>query len=152
MPSDDYYASSVSSLHVGGSGARAYAFRHAFALHRLTAWAQEGVDIHAKLPWLSAYLGDQSIIGTSRRRRSCWKGRKDVVVQNQCLTSRAPYKVLSQHIFAHLQDHYTNRDIASSQFTDMFYSRLALAGGLNDRDLDYAASHRTSIIYVKHAA
>jgi integrase/recombinase XerD len=28
------------------------------------AWAQEGVDIHAKLPRLSAYLGHQNIIGT----------------------------------------------------------------------------------------
>jgi integrase/recombinase XerD len=33
-------------------------------LHRLTAWAEEGVDIHAKLPLLSAYLGHQNIIGT----------------------------------------------------------------------------------------
>jgi integrase/recombinase XerD len=48
----------------GRVGARPYEFRHAFALHRLTAWAEEGVDIHAKLPLLSAYLGHQSIIGT----------------------------------------------------------------------------------------
>ena len=38
----------------GRSGARPYEFRHAFAVHRLTAWAIEGVDVHAKLPWLSA--------------------------------------------------------------------------------------------------
>jgi site-specific recombinase XerD len=48
----------------GRIGARPYEFRHAFAVHRLTAWAEEGVDIHAKLPWLSAYLGHQNIIGT----------------------------------------------------------------------------------------
>jgi integrase/recombinase XerD len=48
----------------GRCGARSYEFRHAFAVHRLMAWAQEGVDIHAKLPWLSAYLGHQNIIGT----------------------------------------------------------------------------------------
>jgi integrase/recombinase XerD len=48
----------------GRVGARPYEFRHAFAVHRLTAWAEEGVDIHAKLPWLSAYLGHQSVIGT----------------------------------------------------------------------------------------
>jgi integrase len=48
----------------GRIGARPYEFRHAFAVHRLTAWAEEGVDIHAKLPLLSAYLGHQSIIGT----------------------------------------------------------------------------------------
>ena len=48
----------------GRVGARPYEFRHAFAVHRLTAWAQDAVDIHAKLPWLSAYLGHQNIIGT----------------------------------------------------------------------------------------
>ena len=48
----------------GRVGARPYEFRHAFAVHRLTAWAEEGVDIHAQLPLLSAYLGHQNIIGT----------------------------------------------------------------------------------------
>ena len=45
-------------------GARPYELRHAFAVHRLTAWAVEGVDVHAKLPWLSAYLGHQNVLGT----------------------------------------------------------------------------------------
>lgn len=48
----------------GRIGARPYEFRHAFALHRLTAWATAGADIHAKLPWLSAYLGHQNVLGT----------------------------------------------------------------------------------------
>ncbi len=48
----------------GRAGARPYEFRHAFAVHRLTAWAVEGVDVHAKLPWLSAYLGHQNLLGT----------------------------------------------------------------------------------------
>jgi len=48
----------------GRSGARPYEFRHAFAVHRLTAWAVEGADLHAKLPWLSAYLGHQNVLGT----------------------------------------------------------------------------------------
>ena len=48
----------------GRVGARPYEFRHAFAVHRLTAWALEGVDIHARLPSLSAYLGHQSLVGT----------------------------------------------------------------------------------------
>ena len=48
----------------GRVGARPYELRHAFAVHRLTAWANEGVDIHTKLPLLSAYLGHQNIIGT----------------------------------------------------------------------------------------
>jgi hypothetical protein len=28
------------------------------------AWANDGVDIHARLPLLSAYLGHRNIIGT----------------------------------------------------------------------------------------
>lgn len=48
----------------GRIGARPYEFRHAFAVHRLTRWAEQGVDIHAKLPWLSAYLGHQNVLGT----------------------------------------------------------------------------------------
>lgn len=48
----------------GRVGARPYEFRHAFAVHRLTAWAVAGVDVQAKLPWLSAYLGHQSLLGT----------------------------------------------------------------------------------------
>ena len=48
----------------GRTGPRPYEFRHAFAVHRLTAWAVEGVDVHAKLPWLSAYLGHLNVLGT----------------------------------------------------------------------------------------
>jgi integrase/recombinase XerD len=48
----------------GRVGARPYEFRHAFAVHRLTAWAIEGADVHAKLPWLSAYLGHLNLLGT----------------------------------------------------------------------------------------
>ena len=48
----------------GRTGARPYELRHAFAVHRLTFWALEGVDVHAKLPWLSAYLGHQNVLGT----------------------------------------------------------------------------------------
>ena len=33
-------------------------------MHRLTAWAIAGVDVHAKLPWLSAYLGHLNVLGT----------------------------------------------------------------------------------------
>jgi integrase/recombinase XerD len=48
----------------GRIGARPYEFRHAFAVHRLTAWALAGEDMHARLPWLSAYLGHQNLVGT----------------------------------------------------------------------------------------
>ena len=48
----------------GRKGPRPYEFRHAFAVHRLTAWYHEGVDIHARLPWLSAYMGHVDLLGT----------------------------------------------------------------------------------------
>jgi integrase/recombinase XerD len=48
----------------GRTGSRPYEFRHAFAVYRLTLWAREGVDIHSKLPLLSAYLGHENIIGS----------------------------------------------------------------------------------------
>lgn len=48
----------------GRVGARPYEFRHAFAVHRLTAWATAGDDVHAKLPWLSAYMGHLNVLGT----------------------------------------------------------------------------------------
>lgn len=48
----------------GRKGPRPYDLRHAFAVHRLTAWYREGVDIHARLPWLSAYMGHVNVLGT----------------------------------------------------------------------------------------
>lgn len=48
----------------GRCGPRPYDLRHAFAVHRLTAWYREGVDLHARLPWLSAYMGHVNVIGT----------------------------------------------------------------------------------------
>jgi integrase len=38
----------------GRAGPRPYDFRHAFAVQRLTRWYRQGVDLHARLPWLSA--------------------------------------------------------------------------------------------------
>jgi integrase/recombinase XerD len=48
----------------GRVGPRPYDFRHAFAVQRLTRWYRQGVDLHARLPWLSAYMGHVDIIGT----------------------------------------------------------------------------------------
>lgn len=48
----------------GRQGPRPYDFRHAFAVHRLTDWYRQGVDIHARLPWLSAYMGHDNVLGT----------------------------------------------------------------------------------------
>jgi integrase/recombinase XerD len=48
----------------GRCGPRPYDLRHAFAVHRLTAWYRDGVDLHARLPWLSAYMGHVNVLGT----------------------------------------------------------------------------------------
>jgi integrase/recombinase XerD len=48
----------------GRIGPRPYDLRHAFAGHRLSRGYGEGVDLHARLPWLSAYMGHVDIIGT----------------------------------------------------------------------------------------
>lgn len=49
----------------GRVGPRPYDFRHTFAVHRLTRWYHEGVaDLHAQLPWLSAYMGHYDLAGT----------------------------------------------------------------------------------------
>jgi len=48
----------------GRGGPRPYDLRHAFAVQRLTRWYRQGVDLHARLPWLSAYMGHVDIVGT----------------------------------------------------------------------------------------
>jgi integrase/recombinase XerD len=48
----------------GRVGPRPYDLRHAFAVRRLSKWYDQGVDLHARLPWLSAYMGHVDIIGT----------------------------------------------------------------------------------------
>jgi integrase len=48
----------------GRVGPRAYDLRHTFAVHRLARWYRTGVDVHARLPWLSAYMGHDGILGT----------------------------------------------------------------------------------------
>lgn len=48
----------------GRVGPRPYDLRHTFAVHRLTEWYQQGVNIHARLPWLSAYMGHVNVMGT----------------------------------------------------------------------------------------
>lgn len=48
----------------GERGPRIHDFRHSFAVHRLAAWYREGVEVQAKLPILSTYLGHTTLIGT----------------------------------------------------------------------------------------
>jgi integrase/recombinase XerD len=47
-----------------GKGPRLHDLRHAFALHRLLAWYQQGGDLTSKLPVLSTYMGHRNMIGT----------------------------------------------------------------------------------------
>lgn len=55
-----------------GHGPRIHDMRHTFAVHRLVRWYRAGVDLNAKLPVLSAYLGHKSLSGTQRYLR--WTG------------------------------------------------------------------------------
>lgn len=48
----------------GRTGPRPYDFRHTFAVHRLTEWYRAELDIHARLPLLSAYMGHVNVLGT----------------------------------------------------------------------------------------
>lgn len=48
----------------GRVGPRPYDLRHTFATHRLIRWYRAGVDLHRRLPWLSAYMGHDDILGT----------------------------------------------------------------------------------------
>ena len=48
----------------GRVGPRPYDIRHAFAVHRLSRWYRQGVNLRAHLPWLSAYMGHVDLIGT----------------------------------------------------------------------------------------
>ncbi len=52
--------------HGRGHGPRMHDLRHTFAVHRLEAWYREGVDLNAKLPILSAYLGHRNLSGTQK--------------------------------------------------------------------------------------
>lgn len=49
---------------VGRIGPRPYDLRHTYAVHRLTRWYRQRVDLHVRLPWLSAYMGHVDLLGT----------------------------------------------------------------------------------------
>lgn len=46
-----------------------HSLRHSFAVHRIAQWAEEGVDVNAMLPHLSAYMGHEGLAGTERYLR-----------------------------------------------------------------------------------
>jgi integrase len=45
-------------------GPRIHDLRHAFVVHRMLAWYQEGINPQARLPYLATYLGHKSINST----------------------------------------------------------------------------------------
>jgi integrase len=48
----------------GRVGPRLYDVRHVFAVRRLAQWYRDGVDLQGRLPWLSAYMGHDDLLGT----------------------------------------------------------------------------------------
>ena len=48
----------------GHIGPRPYDMRHTYAVHRLMDWNRKGLDVNARLPWLSAYMGHENALGT----------------------------------------------------------------------------------------
>ena len=47
--------------HQDRAGPKIHSLRHTFACHRLLAWYREGVDINARLPALSTYMGHSHV-------------------------------------------------------------------------------------------
>lgn len=50
----------------GRVGPRIHDLRHTFAVHRLARWHRAGIDVQARLPLLSAYMGHDSLVGTEK--------------------------------------------------------------------------------------
>ena len=48
----------------GRTGARVHDLRHAFVVHRMTKWYEQGINPQTRLPYLAAYLGHRNIHST----------------------------------------------------------------------------------------
>ena len=48
----------------GRSGPRVHDLRHAFVVHRMTMWYEQGINPQTRLPYLAAYLGHRNIHST----------------------------------------------------------------------------------------
>ena len=48
----------------GRGGPRIHDLRHAFVVHRMTAWYRQGINPQNRLPYLAAYLGHRDIHST----------------------------------------------------------------------------------------
>jgi len=61
-------------LHIAGiphynDGPTVHSLRHSFAVGNLARWGAEGRDINTVLPYLSAYMGHENLLGTERYLR-----------------------------------------------------------------------------------
>jgi integrase len=72
-----------------GRGPRLHDVRHTFAVHRLEEWYRQGVNLAAKLPVLSAYMGHQSLVGTQRYLRLTPALFPDVVASVEAVVGHA---------------------------------------------------------------
>jgi integrase/recombinase XerD len=48
----------------GRTGPRVHDLRHAFVVHRMTTWYEQGINPQTRLPYLAAYLGHRNIHST----------------------------------------------------------------------------------------
>jgi integrase/recombinase XerD len=51
-------------LPIGPSKGRIHDLRHTFAVRQLIQWYKEGVNVQARMPYLSAYLGHRDVRST----------------------------------------------------------------------------------------
>lgn len=47
-------------------GPTVHSLRHSFAVHNLVRWGMEAKDVNALMPYLSAYMGHENLLGTER--------------------------------------------------------------------------------------
>lgn len=64
-----------------GQGPRLHDLRATFAVHRLESWYRQGINLSAKLPMLSAYMGHHSLFGTQRYLHLTSELFPDIVVR-----------------------------------------------------------------------
>jgi len=79
-PSLSFYSKStigyafLQSLAIAGiphfdDGPTVHSLRHSFAVENLIRWDEEGKDVNLMLPYLSAYMGHENLLGTERYLR-----------------------------------------------------------------------------------
>lgn len=59
----------VAGIPHSDEGPTLHSLRHSFAVHRLMRWSVEDGDVNVLLPYLSAYMGHENLLGTERYLR-----------------------------------------------------------------------------------